>query len=109
MNVVFIPEAQAYLRNLVTILYEKEYFGFQESARKYVIELHNDIIANLPICLKKPAPPYFDRYGKGVYYAVFKKSKNTQWYVFFRLYEQNGEYVYQIRYIANNHVIAQYL
>jgi hypothetical protein len=42
-------------------------------------------------------------------YAVFKESKNTHWYVFFRVYKKNGEDIYQVRYIANNHTVAQYL
>ena len=44
-----------------------------------------------------------------MYYTIFKKSKNTQWYVFFRVYKEKGEVIYQVRYISNNHVIAQYL
>ena len=41
--------------------------------------------------------------------VTFKKNKNTQWYAFFRIYEERGELIYQIRYIANNHTVAQYL
>lgn len=40
-------------------------------------------------------------------YATFRKSRNTQWYVFFNIYRQNGETIYLIRYISNNHVNAQ--
>jgi len=109
MNVVFLPEVRTYMRNLVTTLYEKGYFGFQDSSRKYVIELHNDIITYLPIHPSKPAPKYFEKYGKDLKYAVFKKSKHTQWYVFFKIYKVKGEIIYQIRYISNNHLIAQYL
>ena len=44
-------------------------------------------------------------------YAVFKKSKRTSWYIFFNTYEdeQTGEDIYLVRYIGNNHTIAQYL
>jgi len=109
MNVIFIPEVRIYLKNLAQILYEKEYLGFEETARKYAIELFNDIRKTLPLRPHRPAPPYFDKYGKGLYYAVFKKNKRTSWYAFFRKYEMNGEIFYQVRYIANNHTIAQYL
>ena len=44
-----------------------------------------------------------------MYYVKFKKNNNTQWYVFFNMYMEMGEIVYVIRYIANNHLIAQYL
>jgi len=109
MKVLAIPEVRIYLQNLALILYEKEYFGFEDSARKYVIDLFEDIKANLPTLPSKPAPTYFDKYGKNMEYAVFRKNKHTHWYVFFRVYWENGEEIYQVRYIANNHIIAQYL
>ena len=109
MKVVAIAEVRIYLQNLAVILYEKEYFGFEASARKYVIDLFEDIKTNLPILPSKLAPKYFEKYGKNMEYAVFKKSKRTHWYVFFRVYKKNGEDIYQVRYIANNHTVAQYL
>ena len=63
----------------------------------------------LPLKLNKPAPPYFDRYGKKMLYATFRKNKATQWYVFFNVYQKDGEMIFIIRYISNNHVTAQYL
>jgi hypothetical protein len=110
MTVDTIPEVKQYLNDLITILYEKGYFSFEDTAKKYVDDLLDDIINNLPAKLKREAPKYFtDRYGKGLYYAVFKKNKLTQWYVFFRIYKKDGEWYYQVRYIANNHTVAQYL
>ena len=110
MNVYTVPEVKQYLNNLITILYKKGYFGFEDTAKKYVNELLDDIISNLPVKLKRPAPKYFtDQYGKGLYYAVFPKNKRTQWYVFFRMYQENGELYYQVRHITNNHVAAQYI
>ena len=109
MKVIALQAVIAYLNHLVLILYEKEYFGFRESARNYVNELIDDIKTNLPTKLHKPAPQYFDKYGKDMEYAVFRKNKRTSWYVFFRIYQKHGEDIYQVRYIANNHTIAQYL
>ena len=109
MKVIATPEVYAYLENLVIILYENEYFGFEDAARKYVDDLYYDITTTLPVCVKKNAPKYFDKYGKGMYYASFRKNKHTQWYAFFRMYQKSGELIYQIRYIANNHIVAQYL
>ena len=108
MKVVALQSVISYLNNLVLILYEKEYFGFMESARNYVGELLRDITINLPTKLHKPAPKHFDKYGKNMEYAIFRKNKQTTWYVFFRVYQKYGEDIYQIRYIANNHTIAQY-
>ena len=109
MKVIVLPEVRAYLQNLAQVLYENEYFVFEETAKKYVIELFNDITKTLPTCLHKPAPKYFDKYGKGMKYASFRKNKRTTWYAFFKTYRKNDQNIYVVRYIANNHVIAQYL
>jgi len=109
MKVIFLPRVRKYFENLIPILYEKEYFGFKETAKKYVDDLFDDIETNLPTCLHRYAPDYFDKYGKNMEFAVFKKNKHTQWYVFFRVYRKNDEEIYQVRYIGNNHTIAQYL
>jgi len=37
MKVIAIPKARTYLQNLALTLFEKEYFGFEETARNYVI------------------------------------------------------------------------
>ena len=109
MNVTILPKVLDYLEKLVIILYEKEYFCFLETSRIYVKELLIDIKTNLPIKQHKPAPARFDKYGKGMKYASFRKNRHTTWYAFFKTYEKNGETFYLVRYIANNHVIAQYL
>ena len=109
MKVIFVPEVFDYLESLIPILYHHGYFSFENDAVDYVEELIDDIQMTLPTRLHKPAPNYFDRYGKNMKYAVFKKNKRTTWYVFFTTYWKNGEKIYLIRYIANNHTIAQYL
>ena len=109
MRVIALPEVEQYLESLKKVLFEKEYFGFEETAQKYVDDLFFDIKTNLPTKPHKPAPKYFDRYGKGMKYAVFRKNKRTSWYAFFKTYHENGKTFYMVRYIANNHVIAQYL
>ena len=109
MSVAFIPEILEYFEELMVILYEKDYFSFEDSARKYVIELVHDIKETLPIHLHKPAPPYFYIYGKNMKYATFPKNRRTTWYVFFTVYWKNDEKIYLVRYIANNHIIAQHL
>ena len=106
MKVLFLPEVEEYLVNLIEILYQKEYFGFKESATKYVVDLVKEITDSLPNKQKKIAPDYFSRYGKDMLYVNFKRNKQTQWYVFFTIYEK--EQVYIVRYIATNHVCSQY-
>lgn len=108
-RIVFLPETLEYFNELSTLLYEQNDFGFKENAEKYVDDLIADIRTDLPVKLHKPAPPYFDRYGRHMLYAAFRKNKGTQWYVFFNLYRRDEEIIYLIRYINNNHFIAQYL
>ena len=109
MRIIFLPEALNYINELSTILYEKNYFGFEETALEYVDDLMNDIKTTLPNRPKRLAPPYFERYGKKMFYVTFRKNKATQWYVFFNIYENKDELIYLVRYISNNHVVAQYL
>ena len=109
MKVIFLPEILEYFEDLMVILYEKEYFGYKDSARNYVTELINEIKENLPNRLHKPASKYFDKYGKNMEYAGFRKNKNTIWYAFFTSYKVNRETIYLVRHIANNHTISQHL
>ena len=108
-KVVMLPEVVDYFLELADIFYSKGYFGFEENAVKYARELFEDIRDNLPDKVKKVVPKYFDKYGKGMLYAVFKRNSNTSWYVFFNVYQSNNETVFLVRHINNNHMIAQYL
>ncbi|MDR2003935.1 MAG: hypothetical protein LBQ74_12960 [Prevotella sp.] len=105
MKIIYAANVREYLKEVSDILYEKEYFGFEDDAAEYIDTLTLDIDETLPNRQKKKATPYFNRYGKGLHYSVFKKNDNTQWYVFFN-YEDD---IYYIRYIGNNHTCAQYL
>jgi hypothetical protein len=73
MRVLFLPEIRDYFRELAKILYEKDYFGFEEAAIQYAEDLFNSIANTLPNKVKKTAPAYFDRYEKGMFYAVYQK------------------------------------
>ena len=109
MNVYAIPAVIEYFNELVDILYEKGYFSYTVTSEIYAAELFDDIITTLPQKRHKPAPPYYDRYGKGMYYASFTKNKHTTWYAFFNKYEENGGTIYLVRYVGNNHTEAHRL
>lgn len=111
MKILALPEVREHFNELPYILYEKEYFSYIESAERYFDELFLDIQTTLPSRLKRLAPLYFvKKYGneKELYYALFPKSKQTTWYVFFTINYLEGEIVYLIRFISNNHVVAKY-
>jgi len=109
MKVLFLPEVQEYYDNLEQILYEKGYFSFLDSSKKYVKELIDDIENTLPIRLHKSAPKHFEKYGKDLHYATFNKSNRTTWYAFFTKHRQDEDIIYLVRYISNNHVVGQFL
>jgi hypothetical protein len=109
MKVILLPEVIQYLEELSETLYEKRYFSFEQTASNYVLDLYDDIVSELHLKLHKPAPTYFDRYGKDMEYAVFSKNKNTSWYVFFTSYKVENEVIYLVRHIDNNHTVAQHL
>jgi hypothetical protein len=97
------------LEDLAEILYEKGYFSFKDTSLTYILDIYDDIVKTLPTRLHKQAPKYFDKYGKGMYYASFRKNRNTVWYAFFTKHQENGKITYLVRYISNNHLIARYL
>ena len=84
MSVLFLPEVQKYFYELEDILYEKGYLSFEYTAHEYVDDLIYNIKNNLSSTRHKPAPKYYEKYGKGLYYATFKKNRQTQWYTFFQ-------------------------
>jgi len=109
MRVFAIPDVIEYLEELVDILYEKGYFSLEDDSVSYVIDLFEDIITKLPTRSSKPAPPYFQKYGKDLVYAAFPKNKRTTWYVFFEIYKFNEEITYLVKHIENNHTVSKYL
>jgi len=110
MKVVFTKEVRENLKDLAEIMYEKEYFSFLDSSQEYMESLIYEIVTSLPNRQSKLAPSYFGRYSKDMHYSMFRKSRNTQWYVFFNLFEdEKEEYIYLISYITNNHLIAHLL
>ena len=109
MNVIFTHKVLLYFEDLVITLYDKGYFCFLETSKNYVDELVEDIKKELPTKRHKPAPARYDKYGKGLKYASFRKNRHTTWYAFFKTYKKNGETFYLVRYIGNNHTEAHHL
>ncbi|MEL5892852.1 hypothetical protein AAE250_05025 [Bacteroides sp. GD17] len=105
MKVVFAPEVEEDLYELIEVLIEKEYLGTYPFAISYVEDLIVDIQQNIHSKLKKKAPVFFERYGKDMYYITYQRNNNTTWYVFFSIVEES----YFVRYISNNHASGQYI
>ena len=109
MKVLFLPEVSQQFIDLVGILYDKWYMSFLDQALAYSESLFREIQSSLPLKVHRKAPSWFNRFGKAMDYAVFPKNDHTTWYVFFNVYEIDGESVYLVRYMSNNHVIAHHL
>ena len=91
MRVLYTPEMEEYLDELESILYDKGYYSHVELACKYVDDLTTDIENNLPTKRHIPAPEYYDKYYKGMYYATFRKNRNTHWYPFLPNTKEKGK------------------
>ena len=105
MKVVFAPEVENDLFELVEILVRRGYLGTYEFAVSYVEDLIHYIQTNIHTAIKKEAPAYFEQFGSDLWYFSYRRNQHTTWYVFFSVI---GE-TYWIKYIANNHVVSQYL
>jgi len=109
MKIIYLKKVRTYFEILIPKLHELGYFSYKETAKKYVDEIFIEIEKQLPTQRHRPAPARFEKYGQDLKYIVIRKNKITHWYVFFQTTLKGGETIYKVRYIANNHVIAQYL
>ena len=105
MKIIYNHKVIEYLNELVDILYEQNYFGFKESAYDYVDWLFDKITHDISKTPREKAPKYFNKYGRNLSFIRLKRNTQTTWYVFFH----HEEDIYYIRYIGNNHVVAQHL
>ena len=101
----FSEESVEYINRLITILFEKNYFGFREDAKKYATGLKEYIEQYIPVLPKHKAPDYFSKYGENMQYVSYPINKRTTWYFFF--YQETEVYI--ICYITNNHYEGQYI
>lgn len=51
MRVLFLPEVEEYLFDLIQILYHKDYWGFYDTSINYVTELVEEIELTLSLLL----------------------------------------------------------
>ena len=104
MKVVILPEVIDYLEELTFTLFEKGYFSYYEVACKYIDDLFDDILLNLPLKPKKKAPGNFSKFGKDLFFVSYTPNKRTTWYIFFNVKDDR----YLIRHISNNHIAGKY-
>lgn len=97
IEVIFAPSVISFLDDLVVILYKKEYFGFIESAEKYVDDIYDAVPERIKKSPHKKTPKLIKYLGSE--YIFYKSNARTTWYVFFEKRNQN----YLITVIINNY------
>ncbi len=86
-----------YLDNLIQILFENDYFGFEESAQIYVSKIYDFIEHELINFPYKITPEKLSHFGQK--YAFYNANNRTTWYIFFEIKDSR----LLITYLTNNH------
>ena len=60
MDINYRPSVEEYLLDLIEILYNKEYFGFEQTAHEYVEKMVDYVKTAISSGLVKKAPAYFN-------------------------------------------------
>ena len=77
--IVYTHEAEKYLKELINVLFENEYFSFRDDAVEYVLKIRDYVHQNITYPAKK-TPIKFRKYGET--YMFYKANTNTTWYIF---------------------------
>ena len=109
MRVLFLPEVAEQFLKIAEILYDKGYMSFVDDAVAYSEELFRDIRYGIHLKVKRNVPEHLRVIYGSTYYSVFKKNRQTTWYVFYDIYTVGSEKTFLIRYLTNNHVVSHRL
>ncbi len=93
-KVIISPIVVDKLKSLILVLFEKEYFGYMETALIYVDNIY-DFILSIPSQKKKRTK----KSKFGTWYCSYKANRKTTYFITFD-YERD---VYLIKNITNNH------
>jgi hypothetical protein len=99
VEILVSPNVIEYLDELIQVLYQNNYFGFRESAEKYVSAIYSNIPNLILHQTHKNSPKKLKNYGE--FYISFQSNNRTTWYIFF----SKNENRYLVKYITNNHVV----
>jgi hypothetical protein len=79
------PEVEYYLEDLIDILFEEEYFGFESYAQDYGAKIIDFIENNISIFPSRISPRILKNFGSN--YIFYKANQRTTWYIFFEKLE----------------------
>ncbi|NLN33572.1 MAG: hypothetical protein GX159_08255 [Flavobacteriaceae bacterium] len=96
-KIIYLPQVEIFLNDLVDILFEQEYFGFQNDAEIYIKKIKIFIQEKISVFPSKKTPEVLKKFGER--YVTYKANNRTTWYIFF----SQEEDFYFIKFITNNH------
>ena len=97
VRILYKPEVEYYLFDLVLRLFKKNYFLYLENAELYkdnIVDFVENSIKSFP---SKKTPVKLNSFGSN--YISYKSNSRTTWYIFFEKLNED----YLITYIINNH------
>jgi hypothetical protein len=98
VKIEILPEVIIFLNELIELLFNKEYFGFEDSAQFYVQKIYDFIENDLINFPHKSTPIKLKKFGSN--YVFFRPNNRTTWYIFFE--KSNNRYL--ITHLTNNHI-----
>ena len=101
----FSDNVNFYFEELIETLFWQDYFGFADSAVRYVADMRKYIEKYIAVLPAQTAPHYFSKYQAGMKYIAYTPNNKTTWYIFF-LQEENR---YLVCYISNNHFEGKFI
>lgn len=97
VEIYFKKDVEYFFNELVFDLFQKDYFGFIESAIIYKDKIIDFIQQNINTYPSRTTTHRLNALGSK--YIVYKSNKRTSWYIF---YEQKGT-TFLVTFITNNH------
>ena len=97
IDVLISLDVILFLDDLINQLYNKEYFGFIDSADHYVDKIYDFMENDIHTFPHKKSPKKLSHLGSN--YIFYKSNSRTTWFIFF---EQKSTHYY-ISGILNNH------
>lgn len=85
--IVYKKEFENEIDKLLKILFLNNYFGFEETAFRYVEKIYDFIKVNISKPISRSTPKALSKFGKK--FIKYKANNNTSWYIFFDQKDNN--------------------
>lgn len=96
-KVIFKEEILLYFDELISILFDREYFSYEKNAILYVDKIVDFITLEINSFPHKSTPQKLRHLGSN--YIFYKANNRTTWYIFF----ERQDSIFLITGISNNH------